>query len=358
VRLLSVGSLPPAWGGPLHGGVATLHATLLEGFLDPECPVETVGVLSPVPIGRKTPVPVFSRAENDTATSFYERLLERLEPEVVLMHHFAHQIGVAHARMNAPPPAVGVAHSWHSITFSSGEARAEARARAEEALGGLRALVSMSRHCVSEGEELGLSYPSVVETIYHPLQPLYSRDDLNLSEDRSGRTGIAYLGSLIPRKNPEALVEAAAAIPELDVVLAGHGELEGNLRDLITSLSVGNRVGIRHLNDVQVRNLLLRSEAMCLPSRSETFGLAYIEALACGTPVVGFGPTLREIDEEMGVEIGEALDSSDSEEVAAAIERVREATWDRPLLRRRTLEAFSLRGATDRYVDLLRRVVG
>jgi glycosyltransferase involved in cell wall biosynthesis len=337
--------------------VATLHATLLEGFQSPRCPVDAIGVVPPASLSRELPLPVFARPPDESTASFYERLLAQLEPDVVLMHHFAHTIGLTHARMGDAPPAIGVAHSWHNVTFCDGEERERAWETTQEALAGLRAIVGMSRHCLREGRELGLRYPAIVETIYHPLQPLYSTAAPGLDVDGGERQGVACLGSLIPRKRPEVLVEAAARVPGLGVVFAGHGECEDRLRALISARSLDARVEIQHLDDTRVRELLYRSEAMCLPSCSETFGLAYAEALACGTPVIGFGPTLREIRDEVGVEIGETVDTGGPDEVVAAIERVLDADWDRAELRRRTLAAFDLPAATERYADLIARVV-
>jgi glycosyltransferase involved in cell wall biosynthesis len=147
------------------------------------------------------------------------------------------------------------------------------------------------------------------------------------------------------------------------VILAGEGQLEDSLRAQIAQLSLGERVRIvGHFDDSvhlsRVRDLLLGAELMCLPSRSESFGLVFTEALACGTPVVGFGPTVREIQDELGVGIGEPLDDPDPGAIAAAVGRVRARDWDRELLRRRTLEVFGLPRATARYLDLLRRLAG
>ena len=364
MRVLSVGSLPPAWGGSAFGGVATLHATLLEGFASPGCGVELVGVVTTTQDEREppvaenvTPFPVFVRPAGESTATFYERLLDEVEPDAVIMHHFAHSIGVAHAQLRDAPPAIGIAHSWHNITFGAVEQRGRARETTARALGGLRALVVMSRHCLREGERLGLTYPPVVKTIHHPLQPRYAASSDGEASARE-RAGVVCLGSLIPRKNPTVLVEAAARIPGLEVTFAGHGDLEDPLLAMIASRSLADRVGIRHLDDAQVRDLLLRSEAMCLPSHSETFGLGYIEALACGTPVVGFGPTLHEIRHEVGVGIGEPLEKGTVNEVVAAIERVRATRWDRAELRGRTIAAFDLSQAVESYVELLRRVVG
>lgn len=52
-----------------------------------------------------------------------------------------------------------------------------------------------------------------------------------------------------------------------------------------------------HLSDQprhRVRQALLSAEVLCIPSKSESFGLAYIEAASCGTPAVGYAPAIRE----------------------------------------------------------------
>ncbi|HET8863789.1 MAG TPA: glycosyltransferase family 4 protein [Solirubrobacterales bacterium] len=358
MRLLTVGSLPPEWGGPARGGVATFHAALLEGFRPAGEEIEVVGVFSPAPLGRGAPVPVFERPTDVPIAAFYEGLLERLRPDVVLMNHVAHTVGVTHARLSAPPPAVGIAHSWHNITYAPPEEVERRHEVTAEAIGGLAALVTGSRHAMEEGRRLGLRYPSRAEAIHYPLQPTYL--EAGVEVDSAERRGVLFLGSLIPRKNPEALVKAAGRLPGVPVVLAGEGELEPILRESISELGLADRVSLvghfppaEHLR--RVRDLLLGAEVMCLPSRSESFGLAYIEALACGTPIVGFGPTVGEIRDAMGIEVGEALDDPSPGEIAAAIERVTASSWDRELLRRAAIDTFGLSRVSERYIELLGR---
>jgi glycosyltransferase involved in cell wall biosynthesis len=361
MRLLTVGSLPPEWGGPTRGGVATFHASLLAGLLERRPEVEVVGVLPPAPLDRATPVPVFVRPEEVSRARFYEDLLEQLRPDAVLMNHIANTVGATHAGLRTPVPAIGVVHSWHNITFRSGEAREHALNLTAEAMVGMAALAVPSRHGIAEGQGLGLRYPAIVESIHNPLQPLYLDDEIDVSAGE--RRDVVYLGGLIPRKDPAALVEAAALLPGVSVVFAGEGELESDLRATIDRLALGDRVRLADLSPgeghlAQVRDLLLQARLLCLPSRSESFGLAFIEALACGTPVVGFGPTVRELRDEMGIEIGEPLETGTPEEVAGAIERVLSTGWDRGELRRATVATFGLSRVTDRYVELLSRVVG
>jgi glycosyltransferase involved in cell wall biosynthesis len=358
LRLLSVGSLPPEWGGPQRGGVATFHAALLEGLAERAGEVELLGVMTPAPQRGEAPVPVFPRPASLSTAHHYEALLARLEPDVVLMNHVANTVGVTHAGLDRPPPAIGIAHSWHNVTFREDAERERAFALTAQALAGLACLVCPSRHCREEGEWLGLEYPARVETIHYPLQPLYGAGAIEL--DGGGRGGVAYAGSLVARKNPAALVRAAASLPGVDLTVVGEGPEEDELWRLIDELALANRVLVTGLpgdgHRERLRDLFLRSSALCLPSSSESFGIVFIEALACGTPVVGFAPTVREIRDAVGVEIGEPLEGSAPEAIAAAIERVRARAWDRGELRRRTLEAFGLARTVDTYVELMRRV--
>lgn len=359
MRLLTVGSLPPEWGGAARGGVATFHTTLLEGLMA-DGRVELLGVVASAP-GGKTPLPVFERPEDVPTARFYEGLLDRLRPDVVLMNHVAHTIGVTHAGLDDPPPAVGVVHSWHNVTFAEPGQAEERRQVTQRALDGLAAMVVGSRHCLAEGERIGMRYPSLSEAIHYPLQPLYAEPGID--PYAAERRGALFLGSLIPRKSPETLLGAAALLPGLEVTLAGEGELEPRLRQAIAREGLGDRVRVighappsQHL--AQVREMLLGAEVMCLPSRSESFGLVFIEALACGTPVVGFGSTVREIRDAMGVEIGEPLDHGSAEELAAATERVLGSVWNRAELRRAATETFGPAAVADAYADLLARVAG
>lgn len=354
MRLLSVGSLPPELGGTERGGVASFHAALLEAFSRGVDGVEVVGVLAPSPYAR-APYPVLARPAPDTTAGFYESLLERLEPDVVLLNHVANTVGVTHAGLAGAPPALGVAHSWHNVTFQSGAERRRARAVTAEALSGLTALATPSRHCRREGERLGLPYPSLVRTIHYPLQSLYEDDGIDVEAEE--REDVLYVGSLIRRKGPGALVEAAAALPRADVTLVGRGEEEGPLRELIERLGLAHRVRLTPLSGPghleRLRELFLGSSVLCLPSESESFGIVFIEALACGVPVVGFGPTVREIREAMGIEVGVALEDRSPAAIAAAIERVLASTWDRGALRRAALASFGLARTGGLYAGLL-----
>jgi glycosyltransferase involved in cell wall biosynthesis len=322
--------------------------------------IELVGVVPPGPLDREIPVPAWIRPDRLSRARHYEELLERLQPDVVLMSHVAHTIGVTHARLGSPAPALGVIHSWHNVTTVEGAERQRALELSGEAVSGLDAAVTPSRHVLAEGRRLGFEYPPISDTIHNPVPPLFMDDGLDVG--RRGRDGVIYLGSLIPRKRPVALVQAVGLLRGVGAQLIGNGELEAELRSEIAALGLEERVRLAEapIGDVHlpwIRDALLAGKVMCLPSSSEGLPLAFVEALACGTPIIGFGPAVREIREELGIEVGIPLTGDTSDELAAAIERVVATDWDRDELRRATLARFGLDRVTDRYVQLFERLV-
>jgi len=102
-----------------------------------------------------------------------------------------------------------------------------------------------------------------------------------------------YMGTLEPRKNIAAILDAVAAYRErtrddLHLVLAGGWGW--NARDLKTRLATRYaQQTIHHLGYVpsQDRPALYRNAAVFIwPSKYEGFGLPILEAMACGTPVI------------------------------------------------------------------------
>lgn len=109
---------------------------------------------------------------------------------------------------------------------------------------------------------------------------------------------VAYSGSLTePRKGVGLLLEAAAFLardaPALQVWLMGPGDPAG----LLSAAPPGVRERVRvagELPDPELAERYARAWVTVLPSIAESFGMALLESLSCGTPVVarvdGGGP--------------------------------------------------------------------
>lgn len=103
-----------------------------------------------------------------------------------------------------------------------------------------------------------------------------------------GAPVLATVGALIPRKGQELVIEALGGLPGDTVALfVGHGEDEARLRALANARRAENRVHFLGNLDHDLLPLVLSAaDAMVLPSKSEGLANAWIEALACGTPLV------------------------------------------------------------------------
>jgi D-inositol-3-phosphate glycosyltransferase len=116
-----------------------------------------------------------------------------------------------------------------------------------------------------------------------------AREILHLQHERPV---LLFVGRLDPFKGPDVLLRAAAMMEkDAQVVIVG-GKLTGDkelqqLRHLASGLQINQRVkflGARDQKDLPM--IYSAADVTVLPSYHESFGLAAVESLACGTPVV------------------------------------------------------------------------
>lgn len=98
---------------------------------------------------------------------------------------------------------------------------------------------------------------------------------------------VVSLGALIPRKGHAIVVEAMAALPDATLLVVGEGPEREALARLVAALGLGGRV--RLLGSVphaELPAILGAADVMALASASEGLANAWVEAMACGVPVV------------------------------------------------------------------------
>ena len=136
-RLLTVGPIPPEWGGELRGGVTRFNVTLLDemrtaSMAAPDRAARRADPASPSrpPAGRRRAIPAArSSCSRRTARPrrFTRVLLERERPDVVLLNNLAAFNGARYARVQAQVapemPIVAVVHEWRAIRTKEGERR-------------------------------------------------------------------------------------------------------------------------------------------------------------------------------------------------------------------------------------------
>jgi len=102
---------------------------------------------------------------------------------------------------------------------------------------------------------------------------------------------ILFVGSLIPRKGANYLIDAMpavfAALPGYRLVMLGDGPDENALRQQAAALGIADRIDMPgFLPQEDVLAAMRRARLFVLPSLEEGLGVVLLEALSCGTPIV------------------------------------------------------------------------
>jgi glycosyltransferase involved in cell wall biosynthesis len=97
----------------------------------------------------------------------------------------------------------------------------------------------------------------------------------------------ALVGRLEPRKGVDLAIEALASVPDARLDVVGDGPARATLAGKARALGSSDRVRF-HGHVADTRPLLARAHAALCSSRSEGLGIALLEAMAAGLPVVGF----------------------------------------------------------------------
>jgi glycosyltransferase involved in cell wall biosynthesis len=109
----------------------------------------------------------------------------------------------------------------------------------------------------------------------------------------SGRKIILFMSRIHQIKGLDSLLSAFATLqdvyPDTDLVVAGTGDekLSASLRELARTLGIENRTHWAGFAQGSLKQDLLESASVfVLPSRSENFGYAAVEAMVAGLPVI------------------------------------------------------------------------
>ena len=149
------------------------------------------------------------------------------------------------------------------------------------------------------------------------------------------RPRIVYLGRVKRYKRVDLLLRAAALLvpqrPGLEVEIIGRGDHRPALEELAGRLGLSSCVRFfGHVSEEEKLDRLRRAHVVVYPSSQEGWGIAAVEAAACGVPVVASdSPGLR--DSVRHGETGLLVPHGDVAALAAAIGRLLD---DEPLRRR------------------------
>jgi len=131
-------------------------------------------------------------------------------------------------------------------------------------------------------ERIAVHYTGLDSVRFQPI-------DRAAAKTARGLSGPVLLsvGALIERKRQDLVIGSLVALPEATLLLAGAGDREAEYRALAKDIGVEARV--RFLGPVanaDLPALYAAADVTVMPSESEGLANAWVESLACGTPLV------------------------------------------------------------------------
>ena len=98
---------------------------------------------------------------------------------------------------------------------------------------------------------------------------------------------VMSLGALVTRKGHDIVIDAVATLPGVTLLIIGEGPERGALEAQIAAQGLGERVRLLGaVAHAEMGRLLPAADVMALASASEGLANAWVEALACGVPIV------------------------------------------------------------------------
>lgn len=180
----------------------------------------------------------------------------------------------------------GDIHYWGT----QGHALRRMREAAEHAAGLLAVSGALRRDMIAlgmPGEKIAVHYTGLDRARFRPM----TKDEAQAGTAALGLPAnvplLVSVGALTPGKGQRLAVHALEELPGVHLALVGAGPEEASLRKLVAHSGLGARVHFlgQIAHDV-LPALLSAADIMVLPSASEGLANAWIEALACGTPLV------------------------------------------------------------------------
>ena len=370
MRILQVGPIPPEIGGRTVGGVAThvwdlsRHlvkrghdvAILADNFPNPpEIPVIKEGVriygfsktfiLKHLPLALLSPLAIYKLKKHFgdlmgiipivAFFSYYKYILKHFNPDIIHIHHIEYRFPFAYFASKSHTTLITSVHGFHSIKFTPTDQSQRNYRLIVRNLNLARYLILNSKSVEKElheyfGEYNGkywLGINAIDMEKYYPVDKNYAREKVGLPLEVPI---VLFASRLQKRKGVYTFLKAISLCKrknlDLIAVIIGNGEEREGVQNFIAKNELEDVVRLERTKP-DLLYYYNAADLFVLPSFHEDFGLMYLEAMACGTPVIGTIGVSKEIipSEDYGFRVP----VNDSKALAEAIEKGLRKKWNK-----------------------------
>ena len=152
-----------------------------------------------------------------------------------------------------------------------------------------------------------------------PIDTVKKREELGVS---SNAFVVLSVGELKPHKNHKTVIEAMGLLKDEDIVylICGKGELLERFQMCVKQLGIEHKVKFLGYRK-DVHEIMQCSDVFAFPSKREGLGLASLEAMAAGLPIIGAN-TRGIVDYVIDGKTGYLCEVENPQAYAAAIEKM------------------------------------
>jgi len=132
--------------------------------------------------------------------------------------------------------------------------------------------------------------PGKIFVVYNAMSQREAGEAYRTRRDRDNKV-VLFMGRITFQKGPDYFIDAAARVlkemPEVTFIMAGSGDMMPRMVERVAELKIGKRFHFTgFLQGAQVEDAFVGADLYVMPSVSEPFGLAPLEAMLYDVPVI------------------------------------------------------------------------
>lgn len=298
----------------------------------------------------------------------YNRIGKRMFRNYLALHGrpdllHAHNVVFAGICCQGLADAEGIPYviTEHSSAFSTGSIYLSDSIK--KAFRGASARIMVSPFLGAKVEEMiGVDDATPWEYIPNIIESRFAEEMVSDNTNTSATFRFLCIAQFVPIKNHIGLVNAFASVfrgrQNIELVMGGDGPLLEAVRASAAKCQVFEQVKfLGFLPRAQLIAEIYKCNALVLPSFSETFGVALIEAMACGKPVVA--PSGSGCEVIVNKDNGILFRSGDFRDLSHALEKMLDLAGrlNPTAIRNDCLRRFGEAAVVSQLIDLYERVL-